>query len=316
MVEGSRINQTWKLRAVVTLITPGIAQYRNHHGIRFLYFCSWQIYPGSLINERNQRAEKCTQVRTWILWTLWIFLNLRRYGCLSIWDMHKISEQLRPFLNAHNSNSQTSVHFSALSHHLTIRLPWYVYQQLKYKKRIEWKIGDDDLGIEQFLAWLMSRSLSIFRSGSWGNLQPLTGLQTIEYHNLPLINILCDLFHVLVGSWDLHSLIRHQKLRAIVPLRADYLGESPLTIPVSVGSPPLNTRILNHIITKIDLSKFWFQPQKFRKANDNSRFQMKFLEMGNIVNKITRYDAQESGVFIFSWMSCSWTGCVVFELVR
>jgi hypothetical protein len=81
----------------------------------------------------------------------------RWYGCLSIWDLDKISEQLRPFLNAHKSDSQTSVHFSARSHHLTITLPWYVYQQFKQKKRIKWKIEGDDSEIEKSVVWLIVR---------------------------------------------------------------------------------------------------------------------------------------------------------------
>jgi hypothetical protein len=109
----------------------------------------------------------------------------------------------------------------------------------------------------------MSRFLSIFRSDSWGNIQPLTGLQTIEYYNPPLINILCDLFHVLVGSWDLHSLIRHQKLRGSRQLRADDLGESPLTIAVRWQST-LKLHLLKLLFLSLT-ENLPARPNKFRQ---------------------------------------------------
>jgi hypothetical protein len=67
MVEGSPINQTWKLRGIVTWITPGIAQYLNHHLRFFTIYVFCISAPDKYITEAKLMSETwgLESARTW-----------------------------------------------------------------------------------------------------------------------------------------------------------------------------------------------------------------------------------------------------------
>jgi hypothetical protein len=68
------------------------------------------------------------------------------------------------------------------------------YQRPRCKKRREWKIGGDDLNIEQFVRWFVLWSFSILWSLSRGISEVLGPLSIVQYRNLSFVNILSCLF--------------------------------------------------------------------------------------------------------------------------